>query len=53
VEGVGDDAFIAAPGLHMMANGYYVMIALGDPADAKNVELLKKAGALAAEELAR
>ncbi len=52
VEGVGDSAFIAAPGLHMMANGYYVVIAVGDPTAAKNVEILKNAGKLVAEKLA-
>lgn len=52
VEGVGDSAFIAAPGLHMMANGYYVVIAVGDPTAAKNVEILKNAGKLVADKLA-
>jgi hypothetical protein len=52
VEGVGDEAFIAPPGLHMMANGYYVAIACGNPSDTKNVEILKKAGQLVAEKLA-
>ena len=52
LEGVGDDAFITAPGLHMMANGYYVVIAVGDPTVAKNVEILKNAGKLVADKLA-
>ena len=51
VEDIGDDAFIAPPGLHMMANGYYVMIAAGDPANAATVEILKNAGKLVAEKL--
>lgn len=53
VEGIGDDAFIAPPGLHMLVDGYYVMIAVGDPADTKNVEILKKAGELVAGKLAK
>lgn len=48
---IGDEAFITAPGLHMMVNGYYVVVACGDPAKPENVEILKKAGKALAEKL--
>lgn len=51
VSGVGDEAFIADPGLHMMYKGYYILIAVGDPRDPANQEILKAAGKKAAENL--
>jgi len=42
--GIGDDAFIDTPGLHMLYRGYYVVIALGNSDDPANIERLKAAG---------
>jgi hypothetical protein len=59
VEGVGDEAFIAAPGLHIMFNGYYILVSLGDPYDPTvhpngktNEQMLLEAGKLAVKNLA-
>lgn len=59
VEGVGDEAFIAAPGLHIMFSGYYILVSLGDPYDPKvhpngktNEQMLVEAGKLAVRNLA-
>lgn len=51
VPGLGEDAFIAAPGIHIAYQGYYIMIAVGDPTVPANVEILKNAGAKAVENL--
>lgn len=44
VAGIGDDAFIDTPGLHLLYRGYYVVIALGNSDDPVNIERLKDAG---------
>lgn len=44
VDGVGEDAFIAPPGLHVLKGGYYLTIAVGNANDPKNQELLKTIG---------
>lgn len=44
VSGIGDDAFIDTPGLHLLYRGYYVLIALGNSDDPVNIERLKTAG---------
>lgn len=49
IEGVGDDNFIAPPGLHIMKNGYYLTISLG--LMNKDREKLKAAGLKAVEKL--
>jgi len=41
IAGVGDDNFMAPPGLHILKNGYYLTISLGM---ANNKEKLKAAG---------
>lgn len=44
VAGVGDDAFIAPPGLHILKGNYYLTIAVGNSSNPKNQELLKTIG---------
>jgi len=51
VDGVGDEAFIAPPGLHLLKNNYYITIAVGNSGNAKNREILKLAGLKAVENL--
>lgn len=48
--GVGDDNFLAPPGLHILKNGYYLTISLGM---ANDKEKLKAAGMKAVENLDR
>lgn len=52
VEDVGDEAYILPPGIHIMFQGYYIVIGVGDPVDPDNVKILTKAGKLAVENLA-
>ncbi len=51
VEGSGDDAFIAPPGLHVIKNNYYITIGVGNSGDPKNREILKASGEKAVENL--
>jgi hypothetical protein len=51
VTGIGDNALIANPGIHIAYDGYYIQIAIGDPSIAENQEILKKAGQLAVDNL--
>lgn len=51
IEGVGDDNFIAPPGLHILKDGYYITVSLG--LMAKDREKLKAAGMKAVENLGR
>ena len=51
IEGVGDDNFIAPPGLHIMKDGYYITVSLG--LMTKDREKLKAAGMKAIENLGR
>jgi len=44
VTGIGDDAFISPPGLHVLKGGYYLTVAVGNSNDPKNQELLKTIG---------
>ncbi len=48
IDGVGDDNFLAPPGLHILRNGYYITISLGMAGDK---EKLKAAGLKAVENL--
>lgn len=48
IAGVGDDNFLAPPGLHILKNGYYITISLGMSNDK---EKLKTAGMKAVENL--
>lgn len=51
IEGVGDDNFMAPPGLHIMKNGYYMTVSFGFMT--KDREKLKAAGMKAVENLGR
>ncbi len=51
VEGIGDEAYLATPGLHILYDGYYIVIALGNLSDENNREKLKEAGTLAVANL--
>ncbi len=48
LDGVGDDNFMAPPGLHILKSGYYITISLGM---ANDKEKLKAAGMKAVENL--
>ncbi|MGA7827114.1 MAG: hypothetical protein WCA04_05615 [Geobacteraceae bacterium] len=48
--GIGDDNFLAPPGLHILKNGYYITISLGM---ANDKEKLRAAGMKAVENLGR
>ncbi len=52
VDGVGDEAYFATPGLHILEDGYYILIAIGNLDDEGNSEKLVEAGKLAAWNLA-
>ncbi len=51
IAGLGDDNFIAPPGLHIMKDGYYITVSLG--LMAKDREKLQAAGMKAVENLGR
>ncbi|NLF45743.1 MAG: hypothetical protein GX581_06660 [Syntrophomonadaceae bacterium] len=51
IEGVGDEAFIATPGIHILQGEYYMIIAVGNTSDETNRNILKAAGARAVENL--
>ena len=51
VEGIGDDAFIAPPGLHIIKGGCYITIGVGNSNDPKNREIIKASGEKAVENL--
>lgn len=53
VAGIGDDAFIDTPGLHLWYRGYYVVIGLGNSDDPENIERLKAVGQKAVDNLDR
>jgi hypothetical protein len=44
IDGIGNEAFIAPPGLHILAGNYYLTVAVGNSNDPKNQELLKTIG---------
>jgi hypothetical protein len=50
-EGIGDSAYIADPGIHIMYQGYYIVISVGDPKNPANQEVLKSAGSAAVAQL--
>jgi hypothetical protein len=52
VENVGDEAYILPPGIHIMFQGYYIVIGVGDPVDPDNEKILVEAGRLAVKNLA-
>jgi hypothetical protein len=51
VTGIGDQALIAPPGIHIAYSGYYIAISVGDQNIPANQEILKKAGLKAVENL--
>ncbi len=51
VDGIGDEAFIATPGLHIYADGYYIVIAAGNSDKASVQKVIKEAGMLAVQHL--
>ncbi|HWQ73002.1 MAG TPA: hypothetical protein VN370_11880 [Desulfitobacteriaceae bacterium] len=51
VDGVGDEAFIAPPGIHILKGSYYILIAVGNSDDVKNREILISAAKKALENL--
>jgi len=51
ISGVGDEYFFGTPGLHILKDGYYLCIAVGNSDDSKVQEVLEQAGALAVANL--
>lgn len=51
VEGIGDDAFIATPGLHILYEDYYIVIAAGNTSNLETIEKLNITGKKAIENL--
>ena len=51
VDGIGDEAVFAVPGIHITADGYYIVIGAGNSDDEAVREVLKKAGSLAVANL--
>jgi len=41
IEGIGNDAFISPPGIHVLAGAHYLTVAVGNSNDPKNQDLLK------------
>lgn len=50
-ENIGDDAFIATPGIHIFKSGYYIVINVGNISHEPNRDILRNAGKLAVENL--
>lgn len=50
-EPIGDDAFIATPGIHILKSDYYLVISVGNISHEHNREILRNAGKLAVENL--
>jgi len=51
IEGLGDDNFIAAPGVHILKGNYYITLSFGLFSDNSMEEKLKAGGSLAIENL--
>ena len=51
ISGIGDECFTGTPGLHIVSDGYYIVIAAGNSDDPAVQEVLKKAGELAVSSL--
>ncbi len=47
IDGVGDEYFFGTPGLHILTDGYYLCIAVGNSDEEKVQQMLEQAGALA------
>jgi hypothetical protein len=50
-DGIGDEAWLATPGLHILADGYYIVIAAGNMSVEGNEEMLREGGRVAVENL--
>lgn len=46
-DGIGDEAYFATPGLHILQDDYYILIAIGNLSDEGNKAKLKQAGEVA------
>ena len=51
LDGIGEEAFIATPGIHILSGDYYIEIGVGNTSDDANIEILKKAGKKAVDNL--
>ncbi len=51
VDGIGIEAFIATPGIHILKGEYYIVIGVGNTSNETNREILKAAGKKAVENL--
>lgn len=51
VDGIGDDAFIAPPGIHILKGEYYITVGVGNSDDETNRGILKEVGKKAVENL--
>ena len=51
ISDIGDECFTGTPGLHIVSDGYYIVIAAGNSDDPAVQEVLKKAGELAVRNL--
>ncbi len=51
VDGIGDEAFIATPGIHILKGDYYIVIGVGNSSDEDNRAILKTSGIRAVENL--
>ena len=51
VDGIGDEAFIATPGIHILNGEYYIVIAVGNSSNETNRGILIAAGKRAVENL--
>ena len=51
IDNIGDEAFIGTPGIHILADSYYITIALGNSDDPENIIKLKEAAIIAVENL--
>lgn len=51
LQGFGDDAFLAPPGLHILKGDYYLTLAAGNTSDPETIPRLKEAAAIAVTRL--
>ncbi len=51
VDGIGDEAFIATPGIHIMSEDCYIVIGVGNTSNEANRGILKAAGQIAVDNL--
>ena len=51
IDGIGEEAFITTPGIHILQGDYYIVIAVGNTSNETNRDILKAAGAKAVRNL--